>query len=53
LIESFSVLATIGIAYAPILFGWIDKHRAPRWLWLGFYPIHLTVLMIIEMLLTK
>jgi hypothetical protein len=51
LIESFSVIATICIAYAPNLFGWIGKLRIPRWLWLGFYPIHLTVLMLVEMLL--
>jgi hypothetical protein len=53
LIESFSVIATVWIAYGSFLFGWISKLRVPRWLWLGFYPIHLTVLMLTEMLLTK
>jgi hypothetical protein len=51
LIESYSVLATIWIAYMPTLFGWIGKLRVPRWLWLAFYPLHLTVLMVVEMLL--
>jgi hypothetical protein len=51
LIESYSVLATICIAYMPTLFGWIGKLRVPRWLWLAFYPLHLTVLMVVEMLL--
>jgi hypothetical protein len=40
----FSIFSTLAIAYAPCLFGYLDRIRIPRWLWRSFYPLHLTVL---------
>ena len=45
---AYSIIATIGIAYAPALYGQFERRSVPGWLWRSFYPAHLAVLALIE-----
>jgi hypothetical protein len=49
LLESFSIISTLGIVYLPMLYVWIEKLRVPRWLWRGFYPVHLSLLALFDL----
>ncbi|KPV58228.1 conjugal transfer protein TraX [Paenibacillus sp. A3] len=48
LLGAYSIIATIGIAYAPALYGRLERRSVPGWLWRSFYPAHLAVLAMIE-----
>lgn len=48
LLGAYSIIATIGIAYAPALYGSGERRSVPGWLWRSFYPAHLALLAIIE-----
>ncbi|MFB0844092.1 TraX family protein [Paenibacillus oleatilyticus] len=48
LLGAYSIIATIGIAYAPALYGQFERRSVPGWLWRSFYPAHLAVLALIE-----
>jgi len=45
-LQLFSILPTLAFAYAPGLSAW-SRAPVPRWLWRFFYPVHLTVLLIL------
>jgi hypothetical protein len=51
LLESFSIISTLGIVYVPMLYVGMEKFRVPRWLWRGFYPAHLSLLALFEFVL--
>ncbi|GLI07718.1 hypothetical protein YDYSG_37480 [Paenibacillus tyrfis] len=45
---AYSIIVTIGIAYAPVRYGQFEHRNVPGWLWRSFYPAHLAVLALIE-----
>ncbi|MEB8637963.1 TraX family protein [Bacillus cereus] len=49
----FSSFSTLGIAYAQLLFSFIERIRIPKWLWRSFYPLHLSVLALVNYIATK
>ncbi|MGG4554023.1 TraX family protein [Paenibacillus sp. FSL W8-0186] len=46
-IQLFSIIPTMIIAYGPNLWRRLESWRMPRWLWRTFYPAHLAVLAVI------
>jgi len=46
-IQLFSIIPTMVIAYGPNLWRRLESRRVPRWLWRTFYPAHLAVLAVI------
>ncbi|MCZ8512663.1 TraX family protein [Paenibacillus filicis] len=52
LIEGFSLIPTLVIAYVPALYRRLEHRSIPSWLWRSFYPAHLAVIAILELLLT-
>jgi hypothetical protein len=41
-----SILPTLLIALTPAFWGYLERHRVPRWVWWSFYPVHLLLLAI-------
>lgn len=52
-VQMYSLLPTILIVMAPVLWGYLERHRIPRWVWWSFYPAHLLVLAIIKVIVFK
>ncbi|MGF9913597.1 TraX family protein [Paenibacillus ehimensis] len=50
LLAPYSIIATIVIAYAPARHGAWERRSVPGWLWRSFYPAHLAVLAMIELI---
>lgn len=46
-LQMFSIVPTLWIAYMPGIFSFSDRVRMPRWVWRSFYPAHLLVLALI------
>jgi hypothetical protein len=47
-IQLASIAPTIVIAYGCLLWQKLEQRTTPRWLWRGFYPVHLVVLAMIS-----
>lgn len=47
-LQLFSIIPTLAIAYGSGILTYLGRVKIPRWLWLSFYPAHLTVLLIIS-----
>lgn len=53
LVQMFSIVPTIFIALMPGAWGFLEKRRLPRWVWLSFYPAHLAMLAAVKILTSK
>lgn len=53
LIEGYSMIPTLVIAYAPALNRHMERRSIPGWIWRGFYPAHLSVIAILELIVTS
>ncbi|WP_340008720.1 TraX family protein [Paenibacillus sp. FSL K6-0276] len=45
-VQMLSILPTLLITLTPALWGYVERHRVPRWVWWSFYPAHLLILAI-------
>lgn len=48
MVQMFSIIPTLWIAYTPGIFLFFEKVKVPRWIWRSFYPAHLFVLVILR-----
>ncbi|WP_379133553.1 TraX family protein [Paenibacillus sp. sgz500958] len=48
-VQMFSLLPTMFIAFSPVLWNKLEYIRVPRWVWRLFYPMHLLVLALVKM----
>jgi len=51
-IEAYSIVSTVGIVYAPAVYRLFERQKVPKWLWRSFYPAHLSIIAIIEIIVT-
>lgn len=49
-VQMLSILPTFLIVITPVLWGYLERHRIPRWVWWSFYPAHLLVLAFVKFL---
>ncbi|GGF84909.1 hypothetical protein GCM10010912_32690 [Paenibacillus albidus] len=49
-VQMISIVPTLFIAYAPVVWNKIEKWRIPRWAWWSFYPGHLAILAMVKIL---
>lgn len=47
-LQLFSIIPTLAIAYGSGILTYLGRVKVPRWLWLSFYPAHITALLIIS-----
>ncbi|MBW7458077.1 TraX family protein [Paenibacillus sepulcri] len=50
-LELFSIFSTVFIAYWPEIFRQMERRRMPKWLWRSFYPAHLALLAVLELII--
>lgn len=48
-IQAFSILATLIIVF-PSIKSYVARFKAPRWIWLSFYPAHMAILVLVSFL---
>ncbi|TNJ63823.1 conjugal transfer protein TraX [Paenibacillus hemerocallicola] len=49
-LQMYSIISTLFLVYRPSLYEWLDKVEMKRWVWRSFYPAHLIVLAVIQLL---
>lgn len=50
LIQMYSIIPTLVLVYWPAVYAWSDRIHVKRWVWRSFYPAHLAVLALIQLL---
>lgn len=51
ILQLASVFSTLLLVYGPNVLEAINKIKLPRWLWLSFYPAHLALLFLLELII--
>ncbi|URN95251.1 MAG: conjugal transfer protein TraX [Candidatus Pristimantibacillus lignocellulolyticus] len=52
LIQFISMIVTYTIAFHPNIIQKLSHWRAPNWIWRSFYPLHLTIIAMINLYIT-
>lgn len=52
-VQMLSILPTLLIAFTPLIWNRLERHRVPRWVWWSFYPAHLLMLAIVKAVIYK
>lgn len=50
-LQIFSIVSTVVIIYGPKLYAAFERRIVPKWIWRGFYPVHLALIAIFKVLL--